>query len=347
MISIQSKKFKIILFALFIGLIWAGPIQAQSKVGTSSMSFLGIGAGPKALSMGGAYVAFSDGASAVYWNPGATAQLNTTAVTFSHTDYFVDTDIIHGSGVIKPNRANAIGFSFYSVNYGRQEVTTIAEQYGNGTYWEASDLALTLNYSRLLTDRFSLGGNFKYMHEKIWETSASAFAVDVGLLFKTQLPGLKLGMSISNYGKDIKFSGSSLYERIDIDPDNGGHNENITSELKTEQWPIPLYFRTGLSYNFNISKQNEITLATDAVVPSDNEEHLNFGAEWKLFDVLSVRAGYRSLGYSDSQEGLTLGGGIEHNLINQFNNLKVRIDYSYQTYEYFNNVQTFGVELIY
>ena len=78
-----------------------------------------------------------------------------------------------------------------------------------------------------------------------------------------------------------------------------------------------------------------------------NEEHLNFGAEWKLFDVLSVRAGYRSLGYSDSQEGLTLGGGIEHNLINQFNNLKVRIDYSYQTYEYFNNVQTFGLELIY
>lgn len=345
--EIKLKKRLVITFVFFCMIFSVNKLSAQSKVGTSSMAFLGIGAGPKALSMGGSYVAIADGASAIYWNPGATAQLDRNKMIFTQTDYFLDTEIMFGSFLYKINKANAVGVSFYSLNYGKQEVTTVDEQYGNGTYWEASDLALTVNYSRLLTDRFSLGANFKYVNENIWDCSANTFAVDLGLLFKTQLPGMQIGMSISNYGRDINFSGKNLYERIDIDPENGGHNETITSELKTEDWPIPLYFRTGVAYNFNLGSFNNITLSTDAVVPSDNEEHLNFGMDWKLFDAISLRAGYRSFGYEDSQEGFTFGGGIQSNIFNKFNQVSFELNYSYQTFEYLKDVQTFGLELIY
>ena len=58
------KKITIIL------LIALAMISAQSKVGTSSAQFLGIGVGPKSIAMGGAFTSIADDASTLYWNPG-------------------------------------------------------------------------------------------------------------------------------------------------------------------------------------------------------------------------------------------------------------------------------------
>ena len=50
-------------------------LSAQSKVGTSSAQFLGIGVGPKAIAMGGAFTSIANDASTLYWNPGAISRL--------------------------------------------------------------------------------------------------------------------------------------------------------------------------------------------------------------------------------------------------------------------------------
>ena len=38
---------------------------------------------------------------------------------------------------------------------------------------------------KMLTDRFSIGGSFKYIQQNIWHSTARTFAVDVGTLFET------------------------------------------------------------------------------------------------------------------------------------------------------------------
>ena len=44
-------------------------ITGQTNVGTTSASFLEIGAGARSLAMGGAYVSLANDVSALYWNP--------------------------------------------------------------------------------------------------------------------------------------------------------------------------------------------------------------------------------------------------------------------------------------
>jgi hypothetical protein len=75
-----------------------------------------------------------------------------------------------------------IGLSFTYLDYGDMEVTTLREPDGTGEIFSPKDMAIGLTYSYNLTDRFSLGGTAKYVHQNIWNTNASAFAADLGIL---------------------------------------------------------------------------------------------------------------------------------------------------------------------
>jgi hypothetical protein len=55
---------------------------------------------------------------------------------------------------------------------------------------------------------------------------------------------------------------------------------------------------------------SKLTLALDAMRPSDNTEILNAGCELDLMKMVALRAGYKSLFREDSEEGLTLGAGF-------------------------------------
>ena len=339
----KKQKINTIVALILLLTLMTGSLYSQTKVGISSAAFLGIGAGPKALSQGSAMVATASDASAIYWNPGATAQLTQNQMVFSNMNWFLGTNINYFGAVFKMGGANAVGLSYYNLDYGDEKVTTVEDQTGTGEYWSANDMAITLSYARLLTDRFSLGGSVKYIQSRIWHESAQSVAADVGLLFKTQLEGLRIGMSISNYGTDMQFDGSDLYQKIDLDPDALGNNETLTAKLKTESWALPLFFRIGLAYTRSFGGFSNITLSSDAFVPSDNEEQVNLGLEWEFFNQFALRAGYKALGYSDSQEGLTLGGGIKYKI----NNIGFMLDYSYQEFDYFENVQTFGLGMFF
>ncbi|MCF7885792.1 MAG: PorV/PorQ family protein [Candidatus Marinimicrobia bacterium] len=336
----KRKLIQILFITILIGSI---SLKAQSKVGISAAPFLGIGAGPKALALGSSQVATAADASVIYWNPGATAQLRNNSVVFSNMDWFLESQVTFVSAVMKINSANAIGVSIFNLDYGDEEVTTVMEQKGTGEYWSASDMVASLNYSRMLTDRFSIGGAVKYVQLQLWHEKATSVAVDVGILFQTQIEGLSLGMSISNYGMDMRYDGSDLFQTIDLDPDKYGNNETITAKMKTEYWALPLFFRTGIAYTKDIGSFNQLTLSTDALVPSDNVEQVNLGLEWEVANLVALRAGYKALGYEDSQEGLTFGGGLKYKM----NNIGLSIDYSYQEFEYFSGVQSFGLGLIF
>ena len=315
---------------------------AQSKVGTSAASFLGIAVGPRAVGQGGAFVAVANDASALYWNPGGLSRYGKSEVMFSHTGWLVGTKFDWAGALINLDGTNAVGVSFTQLTYGDELVTTETSQMGTGETWSASDVSIGLTYARNLTDRFSIGGTAKFIQQRIWNESASSAAVDVGLLYLTDFSGLKIGMCISNYGADMRLDGKDLFRPIDTDPANAGSSKTNVARLKTDDWPLPLFFRAGVSIDALKMEDLRLSVSADALRPSDNSETVNVGGELSWNEILFVRAGMKSLFLADTQEGFTLGGGARWDISNT---MGLGFDYSYEDFGLFGGIQQFALAI--
>lgn len=337
-------KYKTVILVISLGMLALSYtcLFGQSKVGTTALPFLGISVGPRATAMGSAFAGVASDATALYYNPGGAAQLPTSQVMIAHTDWLASTNFNWVGFVYKMDPSNAIGINFTQLDYGEDDVTTVAQPEGTGERWGASDISMAITYARNLTDRFSIGGNVKYVQQKILNESASAFAVDIGLLFVTQFNDMKLGMSISNFGTDIQLAGKDLLQRVDLDPETLGDNETIVSNLKTDSWPLPLFFRVGLSMDVIKNRYSQLTLAVDALRPSDNTEILNVGGEFAFNNMFFLRGGYKSLFRTSSEEGLTFGAGVNFSF---GSNVSWGLDYCYMDFGLFETIHMIGAKI--
>jgi hypothetical protein len=314
--------------------------DGQTKVGTTAAQFLGISVGPRAIAMGGAYVASNEDVTSLYWNPGAFQQAGTSQLAFSNTDWLVGTKFRWVGLMLNLGNENALGVSLTQLDYGEEDVTTVTSPEGTGERWSAQDLAIGLSYSRRLTDRFSVGATVKYVDQRIWNESASTFAFDVGLLFVTGFQDMRLGVSMSNFGGEMKMDGRDLLQRVDIDPTNSGSNKALVGSLKTDPWSIPLLFRVGVAIDAYKDDMFRFTLAADALRPNDNEESVNAGGEIGWNNMVFVRGGYKSLFGKDAQEGMSLGAGLKYTAAG-FGALEV--NYAFTKFGLFGNINTIAL----
>ncbi len=330
------------LILLFLTLL-AGESFGQAKYGTSAAPFLGIPIGPAGQALGGAYVSYGRDATALYWNPGAISRAEKSQVYLSLTDWFLDTKYNWVGVVVNTGYSGTVGLQMAYLDYGEGAVTTVDEPGGTGERWAASDLYTTISYANNLTNNFSIGGSVKVIQQKIFNESATGFAFDIGLLYITRFRGMRLGMSISNFGTKMQMDGKDLDHTYDSDPDHLGNNPTITSKLKTAEWPIPLLFRVGVSMEAIQTESSQLSLAVDAVVPSDNTTIMNLGAEYAFRQVFFLRGGYQSLMRNQIQEGLTMGVGVRYFVPGLS---QIQIDYSYMDYGIIDKIQSvgFGVE---
>jgi hypothetical protein len=322
--------------------VTAAPGAAQTKVGTTAGQFLGISVGPRAVAMGGAYVAEASDATSLYWNPGAFAQVGKSEFVFSHMDWLVGTKFRWFGFMLNLGGENALGIQLTQLDYGEEEVTTVTQPVGTGERWSAQDLALGLSYCRRLTDRFSMGGTVKYIEQRIWNESATAFAFDVGLLFVTGFNDMRLGVSMSNFGGDLKLEGQDLLKRVDIDPANSGSNKALVGSLKTDPWALPLLFRIGLAMDVVKTDQVRFTAAADALMPNDNQQSVNAGGEVAWNDMVFFRGGYKSIFGSGNEEGVSLGAGLKYSVQTVGS---IRLDYAYTDFGVFGSLNSIAVAI--
>ncbi|MBL7074095.1 PorV/PorQ family protein [candidate division KSB1 bacterium] len=331
------------LFLLFITMpIYGQGISDVTKVGTSSAVFLGIDVGARAVAMGGSFVAVADDATAIYWNPAGVARLPGGEIALIHTEWLAGTNFDFGAITFPLGRLGTLGASITSLSMEDMEIRTIAQPEGTGEFFGAGDLSIGLTYAINLTDRFSIGFNGKYINSRIFNESASSFALDVGTLFTTQFRGMRIGAVITNFGPKMKMGGRDLIILVDPAPDKYGSNDRIVSNLQTNSFPLPLAFRAGVAMDVLKSERNRWTIAVDAFNPSDNAESLNLGTEYVLGDLAAIRFGYKSLFNENSEEGLTVGGGVK---LRVFQNTSLRLDYAYADFGRLTNAQRFSVRL--
>lgn len=333
--------YKIIASVLLLNICLLG--QEVSKVGTTSASFLGIDVGPRATAMGSAFVSVANDATSMYYNPAGISKVKEFDAMFSNTKWIADLSYNYAGVVYNLGDVGNIGVSATFLNMGAIERTTINQPDGTGEMFDAANFAFGLTYAKSLTEQFSIGLTAKYINERLYNSSASGIAFDVGVLYDTKLAGLQLGFSIANYGPKMQLAGQDLLVQHDIDPRIGGNNENINANLQTDKYDLPLMMRIGLSMDLldGIGSSNLI-VSVDALHPSDDVESVNLGAEYRLFNIFSLRAGYKALFADDSEESFTFGAGIKYKL---FGGVAFYFDYSYVSFGLFSSVNMFSVGL--
>ncbi len=325
---------------LIIMITFSVSLLGQSKTGSTAAPFLNIGIGPRSIAMGGAFVATADDVSSIYWNPAGASRMNKSGALFAHSKWIADIDYNWAGAVINMEDAGVFGISVTNLDYGDMDLTTLSEPGGTGGTFTANDMSIAITYAKNLTDRFSIGGSVKYISQNIWNSSASTIAVDLGVLFHSDFYGLRIGAAITNLGGDMQISGSDLSVQHDINQTIYGNNDQILATLNTDKWPLPLTFKIGIAMDVLKMEDHRITLAADALHPSDNKESLNIGMEYELFSMIALRTGYKSLGLENSEEGLTFGFGLKYDFAPS---LGLSIDYAYQEFGILKDTQHFSV----
>lgn len=335
---------------LFLGLmillvVVAGYGQEVKKVGTASAAFLKIPVGARGAAMGSAFVASADDPSALYWNPGGLSRNENRALIVDHSPWLPGLSYNFFGVVVPIQGAGTLGISVAALSTQEMDVTTPANPMGTGEKFDASSIAVGFSFARSLTDRFSIGGTVKYITERIFNCKATGFAVDVGTLYDTPLNGLRLGVSVSNFGTKMRIDGEDLNVRVDIAPEQLGNNQSVVGRLKTERFDLPLVMRLGLSYDAWKTENLRVTIAADGVNPSDNAQSINLGTEIAfLSERLVLRGGYSELFLEDNEKGLTFGAGVKTNIAT---NVKFVAGYAFQSFVHLNNANRVTLTLLF
>jgi len=168
-------------------------------------------------------------------------------------------------------------------------------------------------------------------------------AFDIGTIYDTPLTGLRLGVSVTNFGSKMQMDGEDLNVRVDIAPDQLGNNQSVVGRLKTERFDLPLIMRLGLSYDAWRTDNLRLTLAADGINPSDNAQSVNVGAELSfLNEMFILRGGYSELFLEDQEKGATFGAGVRTAIAN---GVIVSAGYAYQNFNHLSNVNHFTLTL--
>jgi opacity protein-like surface antigen len=331
---------KIFFYSVFIFTFAALLVNhAQTnKTGTTAAQVLKLNVGPRAIGMGGAFSSVADDITSVYWNPGGTANIVSSEAFFNHTSLYAD--INHDFAAFATNLANlgTVGAFVSVLSMDDMKVRTIENPEGTGELFTYNTLVMGLNYSKYLTENFSIGFNVKYISENLWHMSSEGFAIDIGTLYKIPvLNELRIASSISNFGTKMQLSGRDAT----VIYSSGAGNENfINSNIELDKFDLPLIFRFGISADVIKESATRLTLGIDAIHPNDNTEYLNTGAEFAWNEIVFLRAGYNSLFEVDTEKGLTLGFGLNYRIMEM---LKAKVDYAYQDFGRLKGVHYFSI----
>jgi hypothetical protein len=342
---VSMKRFLNCLLVLLLAASF-GEAQEFSKVGTGSAQFLKIDVGARSVGLGGAYVAMADDIFSMYWNPAGVARMTRKSAGASYKNYIADLNHNYIGLALPLGETSGLGFHAIFMSTDPIEITTVEQPRGTGTFYEYSNLAIGISYGRWMTDRLTLGATVKYLHESIHREKAQGLAFDIGSLFDTGIYGIRLGMSLSNFGSNMRMDGPDLDALADIDAGTAS-NRTTPSRLRTLDWPLPLIFRMGvrldllggLNPHFK-NERNRLTAAVAINDPLDNNLRTNYGLEYEWNRLITLRAGYYG-SYDTNTLGLTLGSGLNFNLGGKL----FIIDYAYQDFGILESVHQYSLKL--
>ncbi len=316
------KKF--IVFISLLMLVLSVNVYAADKVAQTGCGFLDVGAGARACGMGEAFTVVGQDATALFYNPSGIGEIdNRFDLSVGGTQWIADINYLYLAGVFNAGVWGNFGFSLITPDYGEiygTMVTEGGEGFENTGLLDVSAFCAGVAYAREFTDKFTVGGQVKYVTQHLGanlfegdeagvidtvENEIFTLSYDFGLLFYPGFKSFAFGMSVRNFSPRV------TYERIGFE--------------------LPLTFALGVSMDildfFGEHPEHSIKVGLEGIHPRDWGEKYKVGAEISVRDNLFLRGGYKFNCYG---EGLTAGIGISV--------AGVRIDYSYSEHDLYDMV---------
>ena len=291
------------LLACILGVVSA---SAQfNNVGTSAANFLKIPVGARGTAVGGAFTALVDDASSLYWNAAGMTGVSGNEVSISTNLWLLDLRHDFIAGVFSVDQFSRVGVSISYLSMGAMEETTPEEPTGTGLEFNAYDVAFGFAYARRLTDRFSAGGQAKYIMETISKSKASGLAFDLGLLFHSEWNDLRIGASITNFGPDLQITGDNLRQNLDPYPNTGSNPDDVPHFMETEHFSLPIQFQVGASIVPYHNESMSLTTMLEVRDARDFNQEVRLGGEVLILNTLYLRGGANLF----LVEGSIFGGG--------------------------------------
>ena len=346
---------RLLILQLFV-LLATTPLFGQSRVGTSAAPFLTMGVGAKGMALGHANSVYVNGAEAIFWNPSGISLKNDAGTSssgfFSVNQYFLDVDI-YATGLVIPvggaDSGKNFGFGVNYVDYGRMEIRTVDDQDGIGATFGAHDLSVGVTYAQNLTEAFHFGGTAKLVNQKIYDMTASTFAVDLGFQLVTDyLNGMIIGASISNFGGRMQMSGVNSLFFADPDPISEGNNDDIPANYYMDEWDLPLSFKVGVMVPLIRQDNLEWLVMSEAQQTNDNDLNLDSGSELSYLSntvKFHVRGGYKDLLLGDKVDShFTYGAGFT---LKTSTGMAIGVDFAQVPFEYLGQTTIIDLKIYY
>lgn len=320
------------------------------KVITTAVPFLTITPDARAGAMGDVGAATTPDANSIYWNPAKTVfSESDQSFSLSYTPWLGkivnDMWIFYGSYYKKITKEQAIGASFRYFDLGEIFLTQDGQ---TGRDFKPKELAVTISYSRMLSQNLSIGLNGRYIHSNLvgnFTTNTTgnleakpgnSVAADIGVYYNKDILGgsnsnLALAAVISNIGAKISYSDEN--------------NKDF----------IPTNLRLGSAFTTSLDPYNKLTIGLDLnklMVPSpqadgsENDKSLLSG----MFGSFGDAEG----GFSEELKEVTVSAGVEYWYNDTFAG---RLGYFYEAQEKGNRkyltvglgfrYQKFGIDFAY
>jgi hypothetical protein len=304
-----------------------------NRTGTAGAQELLIPVGARGIALGGSNVAFVSGVDAIYWNPAGLARTDfSTEAQFSHMSYIGDIGIEYGAVGVTAEGIGTFGISLKSIDFGNIPVTTEDNPDGTGQTYSPTYVTTGITYSRLLSDRISVGANFNMVNEAIMSTSATGFSLDAGVQYSgLGIPELKLGIAVKNVGPNMRYSGPNLLRQGSTVGDIRGTQ---WYEVQAASFELPSQMQIALAYDKQLNATNNFIVYTNYENNNYQDDIWKFGAEYSFNNLLFIRGGYNlspnapndPLGTTVQLFDYTFGAGINYDV----GGVVMAIDYAYR-----------------
>jgi len=331
-----------IFFSCIVFLYGDGTTDAVTKVATAAGNWLKIETSVRGIGMGGAVAASSAGVSVIPYNPSSIGYLIGSEAYYFKSNYLAGISHNVLSYGVKLTGQDFVGFHLFYLNSGIIEATSLDYPDGTGEEFSVISMSFRGTYARRFTDRLKVGASINYLSDQLYSTvHMKGISFDIGSNFDTGIYGMILGMSITNFGPEVKYGGPGLCIEVE---------EDIAVDGKLcyppESFSLPMTFRLGIT-NDVIGKRSEffksdvhrLTLAADGINAIDYTVYGNVGMEYGYRDFGFVRAGMR-LGHDTA--GMSAGGGIRYSLRPS---LTFLVDYAFVDYGILNQTHQFALSV--
>ena len=334
----KTMKKNIILVGILIfifGLAAGSGLAKDRKLAQTGMKFLVVSPDARSSALSSALTSVEGASTSLFYNPSTMSRMQADYhVSLGQVKWIADIDYIYATAAYKlmQGKYGVFGISFLSVDYGDFLGTIRADNeqgFIDTGIFQPTAFVFGIGYARALTDKFSVGGQIKYVRQNLTggiidfdaaeETDSKNFniglpAYDFGLIYKTGFKSLNIGMNIRNFSQEIKFV--------------------------RESFQLPLTFKIGFSMNvmdFTELKDHSVIVSMDYVHPRDFEEQIALGVEYMLFHSLALRVGYTA---PTDEQGVSLGAGFQKDIFDY----NLGIDYAYTDFGVFDNIHRFSFQ---